>query len=370
MRVLHVTEAPGGGVMSSVLAMVEATPGVDHHLAYWPLRQHRSTGDDWAASLSSVTRLPLDPVRLALSLRALVRDLFPDVVHAHSSYAGMVVRSIGLDGPRVVYSPHCFAFERRDVGPLLGRLVTETERRLAARTDLVVAVSPHEADLATDLGHGAVSHVPNRPLVGVRPVAEHRTEPWRIVTVGRITAQKDWRYYLHVKRYAEEQLGLDARWEWLGAGDPAGERQLRAAGVEVSGWLHRAELVSRLGRAQTYLHTAAWEGAPVSVLEAAALGLPLAVRAIGATTSTGVPGTAADVPGLARLLVDLRIPERWDSARTRALAWAGWHSAATQGDLLTAAYRDVLGLPDDAVAAPAPAPAVDAVRAPRIEAVS
>ena len=367
MRVLHVTEAPGGGVMSSVLAMVEATPGVDHHLAYWPLRQHRSTGDDWSQTLSSVTRLPLDPVRLALSLRRLVRDLFPDVVHAHSSYAGLLVRSIGLEGPRVVYSPHCFAFERRDVGPALGRLVTGAERRLARHTDLVVAVSPHEVDLAADLGHAAVSYVPNRPLVGIGPVAEHRgSEPWRIATVGRITAQKDWRYYLHVKRYAEEQLGLDARWEWLGAGDPAGERQLRAAGVEVSGWLPRAELVSRLGTAQTYLHTAAWEGAPVSVLEAAALGLPLAVRAIGATTSTRVPGTAADVPGLARLLVDLRAPERWESASAQASSWAARHSAALQGDLLSAAYRDVLGL----ASAVAPATALDAVRAPRIEAAS
>lgn len=369
MRVLHVTEAPGGGVMSSVLAMVEATPGVDHHLAHWSLRQHRSTGDDWSASLSTVTPLPVDPVRVTLSLRRLVRDLFPDVVHVHSSYAGLLVRSVGLEGPRVVYSPHCFAFERRDISPLLGQLVTGTERRLARHTDLVVAVSPHEVELATDLGHAAVSYVPNRPLVEVGPVAEHRAPGagWRIATVGRITAQKDWRYYLHVKRYAEEQLGLDARWEWLGAGDQVGERQLRAAGVEVSGWLDRTELVARLGTAQTYLHTAAWEGAPVSVLEAAALGLPLAVRAIGATTSTGVPGTAADVPGLARLLADLRAPERWESARAQALAWARGHSAAAQGELLTRAYRDVLGL---ASAVVAPAPSVGASRGPWIGAAS
>ncbi|MBM9459510.1 glycosyltransferase [Nocardioides sp. zg-536] len=337
MRVLHVTESLGG-VMSSVLAMAEATPGIDHHLAVWPLRSHFSTGDDWRSEIASLTRLPRNPVSASVALRRRVRELFPDVVHTHSSYAGLLVRGTGLSGPRVAYSPHCFGFERRDAGGLMTALVTATERRLVRHTDLVVAVSPHEVELATRLGHQSVAYVPNRPLVAAQPMAAHRTRPWHVVTVGRVTAQKDWRYFLHVKRYAEEVLGIEAVWEWLGAGDPDGEDALVEAGVRVSGWLPRADLLRRLGDAQVYLHTAAWEGAPISVLEAAAVGLPLVVRAIGPTTSTRAPGTRGSVAEIAERIAALHAEGAWAFARNESLAWAREHTGAVQGDLLQAAY--------------------------------
>lgn len=342
MRVLHVIESLGGGVLTSVLSMVDATPDIDHHLAVWQRREHADTGDGHGV-FATVHDLPGAPHRAARRLRELVDGLGADVVHAHSSYAGVLARSPDITA-RVAYSPHCFAFERTDLGALGRTAVREVERSLARRTDVLVACSPHEAELAAGLGHARVVTVPNRSL---RPpdLRTRRGETFSVVTVGRITAQKDWRHLVAVKHRADQ---LTARrgvapmhWEWLGSGDDDGERALAEAGVVVSGWLPRSEVVARLGRAQAYLHTAAWEGAPVSVLEAASVGLPLAARAIPTLVSDGVPGLEGTADGLAERLLDLHDPLVWAREQRRSLQYAAEHSASVQRYRLSAAYLHV-----------------------------
>ncbi|WP_183093762.1 glycosyltransferase family 4 protein [Nocardioides stalactiti] len=335
-RILHVVESLGGGVLSSVLSMVEATPDFEHHLAVWPRRQHADTGDERHA-FAAVATLPSNPVRAVRALRRLVATLEPDHVHAHSSYAGLLVRVVDL-GADVVYSPHCFAFERRDIGPLTQAGVRRVEQALVGSTSMLVACSPREALLAERLGHRDVVTVPNRSLEPPELVARFQT-PLRVVTVGRIGPQKDWRFLIAVKGYLDEVLGRRLEWEWLGGGDPDAEAALREHGVSVAGWLPRGEVVRRLGTAQVYLHTAAWEAAPVSILESAAAGLPMAVRGIDTLVSLGVPGTESTAADLAARIVDLHDSARWAEAQQQSLRFAAAHSAARQRERLHAAYR-------------------------------
>lgn len=337
MRVLHVIEALGGGVVPSVLAMVEATPEVDHHVATWPRRSHDSTGDSWSSAFASVRDLPPEPAQAARALRRRTRELFPDLLHAHSSYAGALVRTAWLPGVKIAYSPHCFAFERRDGSDTGRRAVAAVERALVRRTDLLVAVSPHEAQRALDVGHHLTAFVPNRALVGSTGRAAHSSR-LHVVGAGRVSPQKDWRHFLDVKRYAEQRLGVDATWEWLGGGDASGEAALMAGGVAVSGWIPRVEVLRRMRAAQVYLHTAAWEAAPISLLEAAALGLPIAARDLPSLRSLAVPGTSATAAGLAGRVADLQDPDRWLVARQASLELSAAHSVEEQRAGLLSAY--------------------------------
>lgn len=334
-RVLHVVESLGG-VLSAVLAMVEVTPDLEHHVAVWPLRAHADTGDH-LDRFTSATSLAREPLHAMGQLRGLVRDLGCDLVHAHSSYAGLVTR-IADPGAPVVYSPHCFAFERRDVGPATNDLTRLIERSLVRRTALLVACSPHEGKLARELGHAHVVTVPNRALDHPQVPARFAL-PLRVVTAGRLCPQKDWRYLIAVKDYLEDVLGGQVEWEWLGGGDPAAEEALHARGVDVTGWLPRADVVKRLAEAQVYVHTAAWEGAPISILEAAAVGLPIAARGIDTLLSMDVPGTTRTAADLAARILDLQVPAAWAAEHVASLAFADAHSAARQRYRLTAAYR-------------------------------
>jgi glycosyltransferase involved in cell wall biosynthesis len=337
--VLHVCEALGGGTISAIAAMVEATPEIDHHL----LARHRpgcDTGLDLAEVFTSVTELPTSPPRAVRRLRQQLVGMFPDIVHAHSSFAGLLTRSVPLAGVPLVYSPHCFAIERRDVSPLMRRLYTLVEHSLAARTDLFVAVAPHEIVLADRLGYARSAYVVNRANLLLEPAARFEL-PLRIVMVGRICAHKDPDHFIHVKRYVESELQIRAEWEWLGGGHETQEDRLRAAGVKVSGWLDQRELVDRMGSAQVYLHTAAWEASPISVLEAASLGLPLVLRAIPTLESLSLPGLCADVVAIAERIALLHDSEYWWRERLQSLELSERHSRHVQGDQLRSAYAQV-----------------------------
>lgn len=334
-RVLHVVESLTG-VLSSVLAMVEVTPDLDHHLAVWPLRSHADTGDD-LARFATVTTLAREPIRARGDLRQLLRRLRPHRLHAHSSYAGVLSRVVD-PGVDVVYSPHCFAFERRDAGRVANDVARRVERALVRRTSVLVACSPHEAVLARELGHREVVTVPNRPL-DIPEVRARFAGPLRVVAAGRLCPQKDWRYLLTVKGYLEDVLGGRVEWEWLGGGDPVAEDALRARDVHVTGWLPRTDVVKRLAAAQVFVHTAAWEGAPISILEATSVGLPVAARGIPTLVSLGVPGTTRTAADLAGRVLALADPDLWAAEQRRSLHFAATHSPELQEEQLRTAYR-------------------------------
>ena len=60
---------------------------------------------------------------------------------------------------------------------------------------------------------------------------------------------------------------------------------LLAAGVEVTGWLTPELVFSYLQGADLYLHTARWEGSPLSAIEAASAGCPVISRTISSMAS-------------------------------------------------------------------------------------
>jgi glycosyltransferase involved in cell wall biosynthesis len=261
----------------------------------------------------------------------------PDVVHAHSSIAGAWVRAF-IKGPRIVYSPHCFAFERRDTPGLIRASYLAAEYILARRPQVVAVVSEREAALArrlrTRAGVVYVPHsVPGRQDFApadrvaddlpqdIAPVPSRLT----VVTAGRIGPQKDPDYLLRVKAKVSEALNLD--WLWVGEGDRQAHEKLRMGGVRVTGWLSRELALAVMSRASVYVHTAAWEGAPVVVAEAASLNVPVIARAIPATVSE-LPTAmlAATEEDMARRITDVVSAAR----SRRSVLDAGRRYAMTQ----------------------------------------
>ena len=243
---------------------------------------------------------------------------------------------------RLVYSPHCFAFERRDLSPVIRMLVRAAERMLARNTDAFAVCSPAEARAAVKLSRrGArVIHVPNLARVPALAMLEHR-DPHRVVTVGRIGAQKDPDFYreavLHLRRNGRP--GVDAR--WIGDGDDRVARaRLERSGIPVSGWLSSFDAACALGGAGAYLHTARWEGFPIAILEALELGVPVIARDVpalaGATATRGIRTPVDMAVAAAELL------RGGEAARQRNLA--AWqrvlaaNTAERQSATLRAAY--------------------------------
>jgi glycosyltransferase involved in cell wall biosynthesis len=289
--VLHVVESLSGGVATALEDYLRSTPEC-RHVILSHRRTDAPTGDKLDELASEHLALPHGHLARVRAIRRQLKRLRPDVVHAHSSFAGAYTRlTAGPWRPSVVYTPHCFAFERTDVPMAIRAGFWLAEAALGLTGGYVAASSPREAGLARRLSsRGTVVYVPCSPHIPMiepaKPVRRQGRD-LRVMMAGRLAAQKDPEFFARAAR-ASRQTSPDTQWIWVGGGEPLYERLLRSAGVQVTGWLPRTESLQWLRTADVYVHTAAWEATGLSILEAAALGLPILARDIPATRSLGL----------------------------------------------------------------------------------
>jgi glycosyltransferase involved in cell wall biosynthesis len=209
--------------------------------------------------------------RAARTLRRELRQLPGGVIHLHSSYAGFVGRLIPT-GPRwrLFYSPHGYAFQYHTVSRL-GRVLTRVSEAMLGRRGRTIAVSETE-------GAAAAALVGRRRVMVVQsgvelPDALPAPADGRFVvaSLGRAVPHRHPAAVARIARTLGAELGAD--FVWLGDGT---ERELLSrAGVDVRGWLHRTEVTRGLAEAHAVLHLSDYEGFPLAVLEAMAVGRPV-----------------------------------------------------------------------------------------------
>lgn len=293
-EVLHVAESFGGGVAAAVEDYVCATPTFSHSLMY-------STRPDaglprFPTGLSRSIELPEGHFSRIRAIRKEVSLGRYDLIHAHSSFAGAYVRmAVSRRRTPIVYTPHCYSFERRDISPIERGLYWVAEAALSLNTTAYAACSMREKRLSAWLGSKA-EFVPNTAprdvmergeLAEPSELARPSTDILRVVGAGRNSKQKDIGFFLDcIVELRRAGIAVDAR--WIG-GDETLNRIANPYGVSVSGWVTREQALIAMSQADLYIHTARWEGFPIAVLEAIALGVATVVRDISAFEGVGIP---------------------------------------------------------------------------------
>jgi len=301
---------------------------------------------------------PLRDLRALQSLRSLIRTWRPHVVHTHTAKAGALGRMAAVrEGvPRVVHTFHGHVF-RGHLGGAGTALALAAERRLAGRSDALVAVSPEiAADLVeryriapADRVHVVPLGVPVPDLDAAEARARARAAlglgpdvPVALLA-GRLVAVKRPLHALAAFARARERVP-GARLLIAGGGPLEGAvRAAAGRGVHVLGW--RTDVPELVAASDALLLASAMEGSPVALIEGAHLGRPAAATRVGGVPSVvvdGVTGLLADPddPGalgdaLARLLSDAALRARLgDAARVRA-------RERFDVDRMLAAHRDL-----------------------------
>lgn len=219
---------------------------------------------------SNVIRVLSSNIAAYLLLRNEIASRNPEVVHLHSTVAGVVGRLLPPLTSDLFYTPHAFAFlNPRTARPL--RRCARALERIQSRRPIYCCVSRHEASIAASLGAREVVLVHNG--IALPPLETGRLQKARsrpvVACIGRASLQRHADTVADLARQARTTLYF----KWIGGGTES--RRLRDAGVEVTGWLPRERAIQHLQEADIVLHLARFEGLPFALLEAMGSGLPI-----------------------------------------------------------------------------------------------
>jgi glycosyltransferase involved in cell wall biosynthesis len=289
VHIVHVTEALGAGTAEHLIVATRASlRRGDRATIVYSERPELSPG--WQLRIEPRVELLQSPVPLRPSpwlvghLQALARflgGLGADLIHFHGSYAGFTGRLACRDDVLTAYTPHGFAFLRRDLLPIT-RAMTWLGERAAGRFGTLLACSPSEASLAERVAY-RVRTVPNgiadHPLFALEP------DPGPddlVVGCGRLAPQKDPLAFVRIAAGIAVARGRPVRALWIGegvlrqrVGDLARKLGVR---LTITGWQDREAGLELLRGAGVVLYPARWDGLPLTLLEAAALGRAIVAR--------------------------------------------------------------------------------------------
>ncbi|WP_369246695.1 glycosyltransferase [Streptomyces sp. R41] len=357
-HVLHVTQPVEGGVarLLTDLAAAQLAAGLRVTVACPrggtltdALRAVGCRVLPWDATRAPGLRLPGEVRRLA----RILRDVRPDVVHAHSAKAGLAARLAVRGRLPTVFQPHAWSFDAVDRNLAHAALrwerfgarwaarvlcVSEAERRAGEQGGITAQwqVVPNGVDTCRFRPEG------NRARSGAGPL---------VVCVGRLCRQKGQDVLLEAWPAVVRQLpaarlvlvgdGPDA--ERLHSGAPASV-EFAGAALDAAPWYRAADIVVLPSRR---------EGMALVPLEAMACARPVLVTDVDGVRESLPPGhlphclvPPEDPDALARALTALlrRAPLRAAlGAQGRAHVLAA-HDVQHAADAVIDVYRELLGV--------------------------
>ncbi len=285
-------------------------------------------------------RTPGDP-RVLARLVALLRREHIDLIHAHLPVAGIWARVAArlAGGPRVVYTEH-------NVPQRYAPITRILNRRTYRMNDVVIAVSDEVRRGIQPYANGRPRIVTIQNAVDAEALGAMEVDPAAIrrefdfppdallvTTVGNLTPKKGHTFLLEAAARIASRHPC-ARFLIVGQGPLADSLRAEAARLKLNGTVafagFRADAVRLMAASDLFVLSSLFEGLPVTLLEAMALGKPTVVTRVGGIPevtdeSSSVLVEAGD-PDALTVAIDalLKAPARRDqmgeTARARARA--------------------------------------------------
>ncbi len=278
--------------MVSTLANLFARSGCDVTVIYSQRDETPELLANHFDNSVSLVRLDMRPFYKTLlitkQLRDTLQEIEPDIIHLHSSIGGFIGRlaTIGLSNVEVYYSPHCISFMMAKLKPHRKMAYILLEKFANLLGGEYIACSESERSAITRyLSHAVVHKIDNAIDLDVDlPTAKPMSrDTIKIINVGEIRPQKGPELFAQIAREVRREFP-QVEFVWVGDGTPARRQVLLDADVTVAGWMDKSAVMEQLSEADLYLSSSFWEGLPVSLIEAMAIGLPIIGQACSGNT--------------------------------------------------------------------------------------
>ncbi len=231
-------------------------------------------------------------------IKQLLRDIQPDIVHCHSSKAGVVGRLAAkkYNVPLILYTPNAYAFQSPECSAMKKWLYIWAERYLSRNAcSMTINVSKGEMNKALKykvdrpekftLIYNGIPQMDIPDRNALRSKLELKQDIQYVGFTGRCAKQKDPMTFLKI---AKQVISMrdDVEFLYIGDGDLENSMKEWIEQNQLSEKIHmlgfRNDSAEIVGALDIYLSTALYEGLPYSMIEAMRAGVPIiATNCIG-----------------------------------------------------------------------------------------
>lgn len=295
--VVHAAETIRGGIASylrEILPRQVARYGADRVAVVTVGEQIGDLGNIPGVVFVTVSRARsrvLTAWRVRGYVRKLLHETGAEILHLHSSFAGLVLRFMpGLlyQVRAVVYCPHGWAFVRKSGSAAVAARV---ERLLSRRCDAIICVSESERRAALRVGiresklRVILNGLPDAPPpAATAPLPS--AAPLQLLFVGRFDRAKGFDVLVDAMRRVGRGAEVDVFGESvLGEGAPGDLPD----GARLHGWQPFAAIAPFLQRCDALVMPSRWEALGISAIEAMRAG-----KAVIASRVGGLPELVED----------------------------------------------------------------------------
>ena len=292
-HVVHVTEVLGGVETYLTLMLDHSHESVRYGFV---LARESAFADTLRERGHEVLIVPMPrtrtlwrEVRAVRRLRRALQTMAPDVVHLHSTQAGLLGRlAWARRGHFVVHTPHAYYYLGKTGAARFFFLAVEVAlaRILPTR---VLTTSPSETVRAVrDVRVPGRRVVTCTNAVKIPPMTRPREltgAPARVGLVGRVSPQKNLPMYLRTVSRLLDDPRIEADYHFVGLGHydddvtdlhaMMQDADVPEEGLELHSWMPRQDLLTWLRSCDVLVLTSAYESFGYALAEATALGIPV-----------------------------------------------------------------------------------------------
>jgi len=273
-KILHVVEAFGGGVFMHLANLSnQLCEDNEVYIAYGIRPETHNNFQTYfnkrihfieVKNFTSEINFSKD-IKAFFEIKEIIKDIKPDITHLHSSKAGALGRW-AIDGKKntMFYSPHGWAFLKKDDSVIKRFLYKAIEKICAFRKCEIIATSQGEYDESIKLSENSFLINNGINMEDLKPYLKETSSYFNfpvVYTIGRICFQKN------PSLFNEIAMSLpNIKFMWIGDGEM--RSTLTSPNIEIIGWGPRNEALKLSEKASVFLLCSLWEGLPLSLLEA------------------------------------------------------------------------------------------------------